>query len=69
MKKATRKSNRLVLQKMTITELNTQLQSYILGGEEPAQSYTIRASQGNCMTMSDDCPGPPLQDQQPVLLP
>ncbi|PSK89122.1 hypothetical protein B0I18_113134 [Taibaiella chishuiensis] len=69
MKKATNKTNRLALKKMTIAELNTRLQSRILGaGDEQVASDTIRASREGCITMSDDCPGPQLIIPQPVVV-
>lgn len=69
MKKETIRAGKLILKKMIIAGLNTTDQSRILGGsvlQQPTQ--TVQASEANCATMSDDCPGPQVLPQQPPLL-
>ncbi len=54
---------------MIIAGLNVTEQSRVKGGSEPLQlNDSLKASQGNCVTMSDDCPGPQQGRIQPVTL-
>lgn len=64
MKKRNPAIYRLSLKKITIATLHTMTQSHILGGgtddlQQSGNNTTLQASRdNNCITMSDNCPGP-----------
>lgn len=69
MKKGNLDAGRLTLKRMIIAGLNATEQSRIRGGSAMQQSNnTMQASEANCVTMSDDCPGPQQQVVQPNII-